>query len=59
MVGPCFQIKDVNYYNLHLTGDDIPDTLGVGQNIHIVAEVGEFSEKNGLFQIKPIKITIR
>lgn len=59
IVGPQFQIKDVNYYDLHLSGSNVPDTFGVGLNIHIVAEVVSYSENSGLFQIKPVKITIR
>lgn len=59
IIGPQFQIKDVNYYDLHLSGSNVPDTFGVGLNIHIVAEVVSYSENSGLFQIKPVKITIR
>lgn len=58
-VGPQFQFEDVNYYDLHLTGANIPDTFGVGLNIHIVAEVGEYNNVSGLFSLKPISITIR
>lgn len=59
IVGPQFQIKDVNYYDLHLEGNNVPDTFGVGLNIHIVAAVVSYNESSGLFQIKPVKITIR
>lgn len=58
-VGPQFQIQDVNYYDLHLSGDNVPDTFGTGLNIHIIAKVGTYSENTGLFQIEPIKITMR
>lgn len=59
LVGPQFQIKDVNYYELHLTGNNVPNTLGEGLNIHIVAEVGTYNKNTGLFQIDPIRITMR
>lgn len=59
IVGPQFQIKDVNYYELHLTGKNVPDTFGEGLNIHIVAEVGTYNKNTGLFQIDPTRITMR
>lgn len=59
IVGPQFQIKDVNYYELHLTGNNVPNALGEGLNIHIVAEVGTYNINTGLFQIDPIRITMR
>ncbi len=57
--GPSFQFRDVNYLDLHLTGDSVPDTLGVGLNIHIIATVGEYNETSGLFQLKPVSIKMR
>ena len=57
--GPSFQFSDVNYYDLHLTGDNVPDTFGIGLNIHIVATVGEYNETSGLFQLKPLSIKMR
>ena len=50
---------DVNYYDLHLTGENVPDTFGIGLNIHIVATVGEYDEASGLFQLKPVSISMR
>ncbi|MEK4701945.1 DUF4839 domain-containing protein [Solibacillus sp. FSL R7-0668] len=57
--GPNFQFKDVNYYDLHLTGDNIPDTFGIGLNIRIIATVEEYDENSGLFQLKPVSIKMR
>lgn len=57
--GPSFQFSDVNYYDLHLTGDNVPDTFGMGLNIHIIATVGEYNETSGLFQLKPLSIKMR
>lgn len=57
--GPNFQFRDVNYYDLHLEGDDIPDPFGIGIDIRVKAEVGEYEEKSNLFQLKPISINIR
>ena len=57
--GPYFQIRDVNYNDLNLVGENVPDTFGTGLNIHIVATVGTYSDMAGLFQIEPEKITMR
>lgn len=57
--GPHFQFRDVNYFDLHLTGDNVPDTFAVGLNIHIIATVGEYNETSGLFQLKPVSIKMR
>ena len=59
VAGPSFQFRDVNYIDLHLTGDSVPDTLGAGLNIHIIATVGEYNENSGLFQLKPVSIKMR
>lgn len=57
--GPNFQFENVNYYDLHLKGDNVPDTFGIGINIHIVAEIKEYDEKSGLFKLNPVAITMR
>ena len=57
--GPSFQFSDVNYHDLHLTGDNVPDSFGVGLNIHIVATVKEYDENSGLFQLSPVSINMR
>jgi hypothetical protein len=55
--GPSFQFRDVNITNdLHLT-DDSPDTVGVGDNVHVIARVGSFSDP--LFQLEPVQTSIR
>ncbi|MCC5804112.1 DUF4839 domain-containing protein [Rossellomorea vietnamensis] len=58
--GPSFQFKDVNIVSdLKLTGSNIPDTIGTGQNLHITARVEEYDEKSGLFRLDPISTEIR
>ncbi|MGL5086042.1 MAG: DUF4839 domain-containing protein [Clostridium sp.] len=57
--GPSFHFANVNYYDLHLTGDNVPETFGVGLNIHVIATVGEYDESSGLFQVKPVSIRMR
>lgn len=55
--GPSFQFRDVNITNdLKLTGN-VPDTIGVGTNVHIIARVGSF--KDPLFQLEPVSTRVR
>lgn len=58
--GPNFQFEDVSVVlDLNLTGSNIPDTIGMGQNLHITAEVKEYNETSGLFKLEPISTEIR
>ena len=57
--GPSFQFEDVNYYDLHLEGDNVPDSFEVGLNIHVVAKIEQYDSGAGLFKLDPVKITIR
>lgn len=57
--GPYFQFSDVSYNDLKLTGENIPDSFGIGLDIHIVAEIVKFDENSELFIIKPVSVSIR
>lgn len=57
--GPYFQLRDVNYYDLHLEGDNIPDPFGIGHHIRITAVVDKYEEQSNLFLIEPVSIKIR
>lgn len=57
--GPSFQFRNVDYYDLHLTGDNIPDPFGVGNNIRITAKVLEYDDDPGLFLLDPVSIKMR
>ncbi|WCD91467.1 DUF4839 domain-containing protein [Microbacterium sp. nov. GSS16] len=55
--GPSFQFRDVNITNdLHLTGD-VPDAIGVGTNVHVVARVGAFVDP--MFLLEPVETRVR
>jgi hypothetical protein len=58
-IGPNFKFEDVNVSDLKLTGSEIPENIGMGQNIHIIAKVVEYNEKQELFFLKPISTEIR
>ena len=57
--GPNFQLRNVNYFDLNLTGENIPDPFGIGHNIRITAEVIEYEEASNLFLIDPVSIQMR
>lgn len=57
--GPTFQFRDVNATNdLHYTGD-VPDSIGVGANLGVAAEVGEYEESSCLFLLDPVETSFR
>lgn len=56
--GPCIQFRNVNYYDFNLEGNEV-DSIPVGMNLHIVAEVVEFNYQQGLLILKPISTSVR
>lgn len=58
--GPNFQFKDVNITSdLHLTGANVPDSIGVGQNLRITAKVEGFNSTQELFFLTPVETQSR
>lgn len=58
--GPSFKFEDVSVVtDLNLIGSNIPDTIGMGQNLHITAVVEEYNENSGLFLLEPVSTEIR
>ena len=57
--GPNFHFGDVNYYDLHLTGGNVPSSFTEGLNIHVIAEIESYDSASGLFELKPVSITMR
>lgn len=55
MLGPYFKFENVNYYELNT---DL-ETVSVGLNVHIVAEVEYFDSNSELFYLDPISVTGR
>ena len=57
--GPNFQFRDVNTtFDLHYSGA-VPDSIGVGTNIHVVATVDEFVAQQCLFLLEPAETSFR
>lgn len=58
--GPNFQFRDVNTtHDLHLTGTNTPDSIGVRDNLRLVARVGDFNPDSLLFFLDPISTQFR
>lgn len=57
-VGPAFQFKNVGMYDLHLTGN-VPDYIGRGTNVHVVATVGDYNSRANLFYLEPVSTEVR
>ncbi|MGY2065606.1 DUF4839 domain-containing protein [Blastococcus sp. SYSU DS0619] len=58
--GPNMQFRDVNIVNdLHLTGPNIPDTIGIGDNLRVVARVGDYNSTQELLFLEPISTEVR
>ncbi|WP_344305177.1 DUF4839 domain-containing protein [Nocardioides bigeumensis] len=55
--GPSFQFRDVNFYDLNLQGRG--SSVGTRDNLHIVAEVGAFEPRSGLFLLEPVSTRLR
>jgi len=58
--GPEFLFRDVNTsFDLHFSGSNVPDSIGVGTNLHVVASVDEFVADQCLFLLEPVETTVR
>lgn len=58
-IGPAFQFRDVNYYDLGLETLYLEDEIWVGKNVHIVAKVVAFDSNSGLFYLDPVSVAGR
>jgi len=57
--GPQFQFRDVNTtYDLHYSGD-VPDSIGVGAKLHVVATVDQYIANQCLLLLKPVETSFR
>jgi hypothetical protein len=58
--GPNFRFVDVSpVTDLHPTSKNPPDSIKVGDNLHVVARVGEFNETAGTWELEPIHVDHR
>lgn len=58
--GPAFQLSDVNTTSdMHWTNDNTTSTVGVGDNLHLVATIDTFDADSCLFRIRPVATSFR
>lgn len=55
-LGPNFRLTDVAFYEMNVSGGD---SVYVGLNVHIVAEVGNYNSNSQLFELDIISMDIR
>jgi hypothetical protein len=59
-VQPNFRFDDVDIVSdLRLTGSNIPDAIGVGGNLHVVARVGDYNSTSELFRLEAVSTEVR
>lgn len=57
--GPAFQLRDVApTLDLNFTGD-VPDTIGVGTNLRVTAEVDKYEASSCLLLLEPVETAVR
>ncbi|MDQ0577173.1 DUF4839 domain-containing protein [Agromyces albus] len=58
-LGPAFQFRDVNTTNdLKFVGTT-PDTIGVGTNLNVTAEINDYEASSCLFLLDPVATAVR
>lgn len=57
--GPVFQFRDQSMGDLNLTGSNVPDSIGVGDKLHVTAQVKEFVPGQCLLLLDPVETQIR
>ncbi len=57
--GAAMIFQDVNIFDLNLAGSDIPDTVGLGDNLRITAQIDVFNSGGCLLLLTPISTEIR
>jgi len=57
--GPSFQFRDKNIRDLHLSGDHTPDSIEVGENVRVTAEVDKFLSTPCLLLLDPVETEVR
>lgn len=58
LTGPSFAFEDVNYYDLHLTGDNIPDTFGITTHCLVKAEIDGYNSNSEWILLDPVSIEV-
>jgi hypothetical protein len=57
--GPSFKFEDVNITDLNLTGPNIPEFIGMGDNLTIAASVEEWNADTCILFLDPVSTEVR
>ena len=57
-IGPTFHVSELKSDQFNWIGDQ-PSTIKTGQNVHMMARLGEFSSNNGLYELTPVETSLR
>lgn len=55
-LGPNFRLTDVSFYDMNVLGGD---SVNVGQNVYIIAEVGSYNPNSQLLELEIISMNIK
>ncbi|MGU3438165.1 DUF4839 domain-containing protein [Actinomycetes bacterium M1A6_2h] len=58
-LGPAFQFRDVNTTSDFNWVGSVPDTIGIGTNLNVTAEVDRYIENQCLFLLDPVATAVR
>lgn len=58
LAGPTFMLEDVNYYDLNLIGDNVPDSFGIGIHCRVKAEVEGYDSAGQWILLDPVSIEV-
>lgn len=58
-VGPSFQFQDVNTTTDLRYKGSVPNSIGTGSKLHLVAQVGDYNSTSCLFQLTPVSTQVR
>ncbi len=59
VTGPSFKFEDCNVFDLNLVGNNVPDAVGMGDNLHFVAKIKNYDKTSQLFHLDPISTEVR
>jgi hypothetical protein len=57
--GPSFKFEDVNIRELNLIGPDVPDVIGMGDNVTVMASITGWNPDICLFFLDPVSTSVR
>lgn len=58
LMGPAFMFENVNYNDLHLTGENVPDSFGTGIHCRVKAEIEGYDSTNQWILLDPVSIEV-